>query len=201
MNLSRERAIWLGRTIFPHEASLRLWLARRPSGVGIEIDDVVQEAYAILAALDSVDHIRNPRTYLFEVAKSVILQSVRRARVVTIDSLVGADVLEVPDTAPSPESVAADRQELSRVSTAIGTLPQRCREVLLLRRLQGLSQRDVAQELGIAESTVEKHMIKALLLLTAAIGRGGKSRNRASSTGEQRIEKDEHDPIERSERA
>lgn len=190
---SRERAAWLGRHIFPHEASLRQWLSRRPVSVGMEIDDVVQEAYAILAGLERVDHIRNPRNYLFEVAKSVILQALRRSRVVTIDSLMGAEILTIPEDAPSPESVAADRQELSHVSALIGALPLRCREVFTLRKLQGMSQRDVAHQLGIAESTVEKHMIKALLSLTNAIGRGGKRRDGSSSMCEQVAETDQHD--------
>jgi RNA polymerase sigma factor (sigma-70 family) len=173
MSMSRERAVWLGSHIFPHEAGLRRWLARHPADSGLEIDDVVQETYAILASMERVDHIRNSRTYLFEVAKSDVRQALRRSRVVTIDSFMNADVMDIPENAPSPERVAADREELRHVSAAIGDLPVRCREVFTLRKLQGLSQREVANRLGIAESTVEKHMIKALALLTDAIGRGG----------------------------
>jgi RNA polymerase sigma-70 factor (ECF subfamily) len=182
MSLSRERAAWLGCHILPHEASLRQWLARRPVDVGCDIDDIVQEAYAILAGLERVDHIRNPRNYLFEVAKSVILQALRRSRVVTIDALTSTEVMQIPEEAPSPERVAADRQELSHVTALIAALPARCREVFTLRKLQGLSQKDVARQLDIAESTVEKHMIKALALLTNAIGRGGLGRDAASSS-------------------
>lgn len=176
MTVSRERAAWLGRHIFPHEAMLRQWLSRRPGAIGMDIEDVVQESYAILAALDRVDHILQPRSYFFEVAKSVVLQSLRRSRVVTIDAHQNAEVLQIPEDAPTPERVAADRQELAHVAGLIATLPDRCREVFTLRKLHGLSQRDVAAKLGIAESTVEKHMVKALALLTDAIGRGGNRR-------------------------
>lgn len=186
MSFSRERAVWLGRHVFPHEPALRQWLFARIASAGLEVDDVVQETYAILASIERVDHIRNPRNYMFEVAKSVILQSLRKARIVTIDMQAHARILEIPEDAPTPERVVADRQELSQVSAAIAALPDRCREVFTMRKLQGLSQRQVADALGIAESTVEKHMVKALAILTNAIGRGGNLRNASSSPREQR---------------
>jgi RNA polymerase sigma factor (sigma-70 family) len=200
MTVSRERAVWLGSNIFPHEAGLRRWLARHPADSELEIDDIVQETYAILASLEQVDHIRNPRTYLFEVAKSVVRQALRRSRVVTIDSFMNADVMSIPEDAPTPERVAADREELRHVSTAIGSLPVRCREVFTLRKLQGLSQRDVAVRLGIAESTVEKHMIKALTLLTDAIGRGGFRGDPASSVRDEGQDTHSRDAAGRCER-
>nr|WP_245648625.1 RNA polymerase sigma factor [Sphingomonas sanxanigenens] len=188
--MSRQRAAWLGERIFPHEAALRAWLARRPLTSAMDIDDVVQESYAILAGLESVEHIRNPRTYLFEVAKSVVLQALRRSNVVTIDALAEAEALQVPANEPSPEMIAADRQELGRLATLIGGLPPRCREAFTLRKIHGLSQREVAEQLGLSQSTVEKHIIKALSILTGAIGRGGK-RSIESSTP-----RDHDDPIQ-----
>lgn len=181
MSFSRERAVWLGRNVFPHEAALRQWLSARTVSAGLEVDDVVQETYAILASIERVDHIRNARTYMFEVAKSVVLQSLRRARIVTIDVQSSAQMLDIPEDSPTPERVAADRQELSQVSAAIAALPDRCREVFTMRKIHGLSQRQVAEALGIAESTVEKHMVKALAILTNAIGRGGNVRDASSS--------------------
>ncbi|WP_395396052.1 sigma-70 family RNA polymerase sigma factor (plasmid) [Novosphingobium sp. BL-8A] len=201
MSFSRERAVWLGSHVFPHEAALRQWLGARASSAGMEVDDVVQESYAILASLERVDHIRNPRTYLFEVAKSVVLQSLRRAKIVTIDVQANTQVLEIPEDAPTPERVAADRQELSQVAAAIAALPDRCREVFTLRKIQGLSQREVAQKLDLAESTVEKHMVKALAILTNAIGRGGNCRNTSSRLREQRNDSEGNDRPHERERA
>lgn len=188
MTVDRERAAWLGTQILPHEPELRQWLARRLAHGSIDVDDVIQESYAVLAGLEAVGHIRNPRTYFFQVAKSIVLQTLRRSPVVTIDAFASADVMAIPSDTPTPERIAADRQQLRALVTMIGELPARCRDVFTLRKVQGLSQREVAQNLGIAESTVEKHLAKALILLGGALGRGGNDLDAASSVGEQHPE-------------
>lgn len=193
MQLPHQRAAWLGRHIFPHEASLRQWLTRRSSGWGMDVDDIIQESYAILAGLESVDHIHSPRNYFFEVAKSVVLHSLRRSRVVMIDTPTQAEILAIPEPAPDAERIPSDRQELEQVAAFIDRLPHRCREVFVLRKLSGLSQKDVARELGIVESTVEKHMVKALANLTNAFGRGGNRRDPASRDGDRIFETERRD--------
>lgn len=177
--VSTERAVWLAQRILPHEPALRAWLSRRAAG--LDVDDVVQETYAVLAGLAEVSHIRSPRSYMFEVAKSVVLQGLRRSPVVAFEALAEADGLQAPSDAPSPETVAADRQELSRVATLIAALPPKCRQVFILRKVHGLSQKEIARRLNLAESTVEKHVGKALAILTAKIGRGGTGRLESST--------------------
>ncbi|WP_369062072.1 sigma-70 family RNA polymerase sigma factor [Caulobacter sp. 73W] len=186
---TQERAIWLARNVLPYEPALRAWLGRRPLP-GLDVDDIIQEAYAILAGLESVEHIRNPRTYLFEVAKSVILQALRRSRIVAFEALAEAEGMDFPSGAPSPEDVAADRQELGRVAALIAGLPGKCREAFTLRKVHGLSQREVAQRMGVSENTVEKHVGKGIALLMDAMGRGGNRRARASR------DRDAEEPIE-----
>ncbi len=78
---SSERAEWLARHILPHEPALRAWLYRR-TGPRLEVDDVVQETYAVLAGLADVAHVDHPRAYLFATAHSVILQHIRRSQIV-----------------------------------------------------------------------------------------------------------------------
>ena len=186
---THERAIWLARHALPHEPALRAWLSRRPLA-GLEVDDIVQETYAILAALERVDHIQTPRTYMFEVAKSVVLRSLRRGRIVAFEALAEAEGLEPPSAEPSPETVAADRQELGRLAALIAGLPAKCREAFTLRKVHGLSQREVARRMGVSENTVEKHVGKGLGVLMTALGRGGNGRFQASR------DRDVQDPIE-----
>jgi RNA polymerase sigma factor (sigma-70 family) len=178
-----ERAVWLAREVLPHEPALRAWLKRKRINEA-DIDDVVQETYAILAARESVQEIRNAKTYAFQVATSVILMNLRRSRIVSIRQVADVDLLGAVSDEPSPERHAADRDELSYIAKAIALLPPRVRETFILRRIEDLSQREIAQRLGISENTVEKHMGKAIHILMDMFGRGG---NASSQTSNRKI--------------
>jgi RNA polymerase sigma-70 factor (ECF subfamily) len=178
--ISDGRALWLARNVLPHEHALRCWLSAHRLR-GIEPDDVIQETYAILAGLECVDAIRSPKAYMFKTAHSVIMAQVRRAQIVSITTIDDINQLADEDQAPSPETEVSDRQELQRLADAIASLPHRCREVFVYRKIHGLSQRDVARQMGISEGTVEKQMHKGLKILAATIGRRGNSSPQAST--------------------
>lgn len=177
--VSDDRALWLARNALPHEHALRSWLTAHKVR-GIEPDDVVQETFAILAGLESVDAIRHPKAYMFKIAHSVIMAQIRRAQIVSISTIDDINQLTDEDH-PSPETEVSDRQELQRVADAIDNLPPRCRDVFIFRKLHGLSQREVASQMGINEGIVEKEIYRGLKILAAVIGRRGKPSRRASN--------------------
>ena len=177
--VSDERALWLARNALPHELALRRWLAGKRLR-GIDLDDIVQETYAILASLEGVENIRNAKAYMFQTAYSVILAQVRRAQIISISTIDDIGQLAEEDGTPSPERVVSDRQELQLLADAIASLPARSREVFVLRKIHGLQQRDVAQRLGVSEGTVEKQLQRAVKILTSLFGRGGNSPRQAS---------------------
>ncbi len=179
-SIQDNRAIWLARHICPHEPALRRWLVGRIQH-GFQIDDVVQESYAKIATLPSVDHIENPRAYFFRTALSVVITEVRRAPVVSVESLTEIERLSIESGDLPPDVQAEQREELRLVSEAIAQLPPKCREAFILRKVQGLSQRETARQLGLSESTVEKHVSRGIRHLINIFGRGGKSGHGASN--------------------
>ncbi len=160
----------MSRHVVPHEPALRAWLSSRVPP-GVEVDDVIQETYTRLIQVGNVDAIQNVKAYMFQAAWSVVMTHVRRKKVVTIQGLADFDQFETG--APSPEQEAADRDELFRLAEAIAALPDRVGEVFRLRRIHGLSQKGVAERMGMPESTVEKYMRKGLLILLDHFQRGG----------------------------
>lgn len=166
--VSNERAEWLARCALPHEPALRAWLRRRE--LAVEIDDVVQETYAVLAGLASVEQIHNPKAYMFQVAHTLVLQRLRRARIVRIDAVEEIERLSIQYDGPSPEQLASYRQELRQVARLIAALPAKCREAFMLRKIEGLSQREIARRMGVSEGTVEKHVAKGVRILMDALG-------------------------------
>ncbi len=190
-SFSDERALWLGRHVLPHEAALRVWLRRRRLD-GLEVDDIIQETYTRLIAADSVQHVLDAKSYAFQIAGSVVIDHLRRMKVVSISSVPDLDYLEVVSDAPSPERQAIDRDELHRLANAIAGLPAKVREVFTLRRIYGLSQREVAEKMGISESTVEKHMSRGFFIMLERLGDGGNapfhpSSSRSGKTGTRRL--------------
>lgn len=187
--VSDERALWLARNVLPHEAALRAWLSTRRLP-GVEIDDVIQETYARLITLDTVEGIRNPRTYTFQAAWSVLMTQVRRNKVISFQTVADLDQLGLETDTVSPEGQAADREELQRLAEAIAALPGKIRDVFRLRRVEGLSQREVAERLGLSESTVEKHMRRGLMLVMERFTRGGTATSGASRPSDEGLKRD-----------
>lgn len=181
--LSNSRAIWLAQHVLPHEPGLRRWLRRR-TPAGMDVDDVIQETYAKLATLAEVDHIAAPKAYVYQTALSIILQEDRRARAKPIDKDVEIALLTTASPEPLQDQQAEARQELAHVYEAIAGLPDKCREVFVLRKVEGLSQREIAERLNLSESTVEKHIGKGIRMLIDIFGRGGRSGPSASSRKE-----------------
>src|SRR5262249_41568279 len=126
-------------------------------------------------------HIVNPRNYLFQTAKTVILMQMRRLKELPLDAFETAETLDVAAPEPSPEQVVSDRQALKRTADLIAALPKKPREVFVLRKVHGLSQREIAKKTGLSESTVEKHIGKCVRLLMDSIKHGGNPEDRASN--------------------
>jgi RNA polymerase sigma factor (sigma-70 family) len=178
--ISAERELWLARHILPHETALREQLARWRLPQDLEADDVVQESYSRLAALEGIDHIRNPRAYFYTTARAIILSHVRHTRVVSIRSVDNLESYEVPANEPSPEEQATDREQLHLLALAVAELPEPGRRVFLLRANENLSHREIGEKLGVTGNAVQKSLAKTLQFLGDLLGRGGIEEARAS---------------------
>jgi RNA polymerase sigma-70 factor (ECF subfamily) len=115
--------------------------------------------------MERTDHILDSRAYLFRSARNIVLEQVRRNRVVSIMTVQNLDDLGLADHAPDPEKATSARAELTRVLALIGALPDRCRQVFELRKVHGLSQAETAKRLDISENVVEKETAKGLSLI------------------------------------
>lgn len=166
------RVAWVAKEIMPHEPAVRRWLARSrvPSD---QIDDFIQEAYCKLSALPSVEHILRPDAYFFQTVRSLVTQNIRQSRIVHIETLTEIDAPPVLSDDPSPERIVAARRELAEVLRLIGELPARCRQVVKMRKIEGLSQKEISLRLGITETMVENDVVKGMRLVSAALRRSG----------------------------
>jgi RNA polymerase sigma-70 factor (ECF subfamily) len=164
-----ERIAWLQSHILPHQGAVRRYFeAHAPAQ--LDVDDILAEALVRCYTSNNWREIENGRRFLFAVARNYVLDEVRRSKVVLFEDLASLQ-LDVADDKPLPDRIASGREDLRLLSDAIEQLPRRCREVFTLRRIHNLSPKDIAVQLGLSVSTVEKHLARALLLLTQAARR------------------------------
>jgi RNA polymerase sigma factor (sigma-70 family) len=156
--------IWFKREILGHEEMLMRFLARVWPHRD-ELPDIRQEAYARVyeAALKGRPHA--PKSFLFTTARHLMADRVRRERIVSIRAGGDTDFLNVLVDEISPERRASAGEDLARLAHAFDRLSAKCREVVWLRRVKELSQKEVAQHLGLSEKTVEKHLRTGVRLL------------------------------------
>jgi len=149
-----EQSRWFTAEVLPHEAQLRAWLRGRFPLLP-DIDDVVQETYTRLLKARSTGPIACVRGFLFVTARNFALNHLRHQRLERPDSAAEIDTAALPDASQPMSEMLARDEELQVLMSAIQSLPDRCRQVVTLRKIYGLSQKEVAAQLGISEHTVE----------------------------------------------
>lgn len=167
------RLHWVAGHILPLESELRGWLRVHARTLNrADTDDLIQEAYARLWTAD-MHAVRQPRAYFYATVRNLLAERARRARIVPMERMGEVEALRILSEEPGPERRASARQELERLLQAVDGLPAQCRRAFELRKFQGLSQRQIAAAMGIAEKTVEKHLAKALVRIGRAMRDAG----------------------------
>jgi RNA polymerase sigma factor (sigma-70 family) len=171
---------WFIREILAHEERLVGYLIRRwPNRT--DVDDLRQDIYVRVYEAAARCRPPVPRAFLFTIAAHLLTDRIRRRRVVAIDAVGDVDALDVLVEEVSPERRMSAHEELRRLAHAIDRLPPRCREVVWMRRVDELPQREVARRLRITEKSVEKHVMKGMKLLATAFRSGPVNLDKESS--------------------
>ena len=98
------------------------------------------------------------KPFVLTIARNLLINRVRQKQVVSIEAVADLDALNIAIDEPGPDRAAIARDELRRLQSALDHLPPRCREAVLLRQVDGLSRREIAAHMGIAEKTVKRHL-------------------------------------------
>jgi RNA polymerase sigma-70 factor (ECF subfamily) len=155
---------WFEREILAHEAALlrylkRIWPHRE------DIHDLRQDVYIRVYEAAGKSRPVSPKSFLFTTARNLIVDRLRRGRIVAIEAMGDLEVLNVPVEGDTPELQLQAREEVKLLAHAFELLPPRCQQVVWMRRVDDLPQRVVADRLGIGQKTVEKHLMKGVRLL------------------------------------
>lgn len=151
-----------------NEAAIRRFLARYKVNAAV-IDDMLQETFLRGFAAELKSEIKEPKAYLFQIAKSLMLENVRRntrAPTQPLEDSGGSDLLLDEDQAAADEWLEG-RRKLALFVRAVAELPPQCRKAFLMRRIDGLQYKQIANRMSISVSAVEKHVTTALLKCNA----------------------------------
>lgn len=180
---------WFIEQILVHEEALMRYLARNWP-CHDDLPDLRQDVYARVYEAAGRALPQQPKAFLFATARHLLVDRARRGRVVSIEPVGDFESLNVLVDDVSPERWCGGRQVLRRLAEAFDRLPDRCREVVWLRRVERLSQKEVAARLGITEKTVEKHIARGMQLIAEHFFGGVRGQTRAARRGG-------HAPLER----
>jgi RNA polymerase sigma-70 factor (ECF subfamily) len=159
--LHTDQAQWFAEEVLPWEKALRAYLLRSvPSHA--DVDDLMQVSYIRLLNAKQKGVIRSTKPLLFAIARNAVRDFLRGATGATLIPLTETVALPVLEDGGNVVEDVCREQELTLLADAIRSLPERCREVILLRKIKGLSQKEIAGLLGIAEHTVESLAAKGV---------------------------------------
>jgi RNA polymerase sigma factor (sigma-70 family) len=160
---------WFMREVLPLEPMLTRFLQRNWRNAA-DVSDLRQETYARVYEAAQRERPLLAKPFLFQVARNMMIDRLRKQSVVSLESVADFDWLNVTDDKPSSEAYVAARQELRLLQAALDDLPPRCRKVVVLLKVEGLSQKQVAKQMGITVETVENQVAKGMRVLAQALG-------------------------------
>jgi RNA polymerase sigma factor (sigma-70 family) len=126
-----------------------------------EIEDIVQETYVRICQIENKEGITSPKSFMYKTARNLALDYQKQANVRLVDGVENMETLEqLLSNHPKDEMYenALTQSKFSHFCEAVRLLPVQCRKVFVLKKVYGYSQREIAVQLNISESTVEKHI-------------------------------------------
>ena len=167
-----DQARWFSAHVQPYEPALRAYLQKRFPALP-DHDDLLQETYIRTLRAYEGGRVTHAKAFLFTTARNAAIDLFRRRRGHNHDELSDVAAMPILDDTPGVNESIEREKRLDVLLEAILALPERCRQVMMLRHLDGLSYKEIAVRLGISPETVKVHMIKGLKDCTRFFQRRG----------------------------
>lgn len=135
-----------------------------------EAEDLVQEVFARIVARQADQPVEHLERYVFQTAASVLTDRSRRRRARHAEAHVAFDPEHHGEVELDSHRTLSGREDLRAATAALLSLPVRTRTIFILHRLEGQKYREIAAQIGISVSAVEKHMVRAVQHLAATFG-------------------------------
>ncbi|KDO01919.2 RNA polymerase sigma factor [Pseudomonas donghuensis] len=151
----------LKRLFLKHARTLQGVLTRKVRDPQLAAD-LVQESFLRLAEQQGHERIDNTPAYLYRTAHNLMIDHVRQQQRRKTDSVPHEALETIVEDRPGLDEHAATEQHMRRLRRALADLPPRTQDVFRLNRLEGMTHAEVARAMDISDSSVQKHLAKAL---------------------------------------
>lgn len=136
---------------------LRAWLrARFPAR--LDLDDIIQESYLRILKMLETRPINAPKAFLFATARNIALNLVRASNVRGENKNIPMEIMELMEEGDEIQETIARNQELETLTEAVQALPTRCREVITLCKVYGMSPKEISESLNLSVPTVYRQL-------------------------------------------
>lgn len=154
-------AAWFCREVLPLESILMQYLRRNWANAS-DIADLRQDVYVRVYEAAQKQIPESAKSFVLTTAHNLLIDRVRRARVIPIETVTDLETLAVASSDVGADRVLTARDALNRLLIALEHLTPRSREAILLSKIEGLSRRQIAARMGIAEDTVKHHLVHGM---------------------------------------
>lgn len=128
-----------------------------------DIEDVAQEAYLRAYAAEQQKDIEQPKAYLFRIAKNIALTTLTKKSNKITDYLEESGASLELARGPAADREVEAQESLGLYCEAVAALPEKCRQVFLLRKVHGLAHKEIAERMSLSVSSVEKYLLRGIL--------------------------------------
>ena len=152
----------IGRLFAEHRSRLQQYLRKRLSN-DADAQELAQEAYLRLLRVKKIDLIRHPEAYLYRIARNLVHElysGTPKPEGRAIDELAEDEAMVVQSA--SLEEATDNRRRLERIEKLLTEVSPKCRAVLLLYWRDGMTQQEIASELGMSRSMAQKYIAQGL---------------------------------------
>ena len=160
-NTGENNILGLTQAFFDHKKVLAAYIARfflRPE----DVEDILQDSFIQVFEAANKREVKSPKAYLFITARNQIYRHLRHK-----SRDIAKEIGEIDESFLDSGEVPADLQlhhkrKMAVFMEATKSLPAQCRRVFLMRKLYGMSHKEIAKTLDISTSTVERHVSNAI---------------------------------------